>query len=480
MMTKLGRLLLAALLAPALVHAQPVISPAPGVSASVYATDALYRKLLRNATAAQARNAWDLGAMPSATSPAAAILPTITLQTSAPSGYGNLYYSAVSGVLQTTPFSFFGGVPIPSSGTHGVVYQWSMSTATGSGYSNSNIVQTEFGGTRQLHAEADAIEFMHEGTKLFVLLNMTTTLPIRILVNDQYVSLTGSAVSANGNTWVIIDFTQGGTISAANARALRRIRIETEDATSFEWAGTPATESLRPIPTNDVVHVLWEGHSVVRGFGSSIRGNGYSQVTCKLLGWRDCRQLALEGSGILNPATVATTYDTRITDFDQYPGADVCLVDNSLNDSTPTYVSTYQAAFITHVGHIRAHQPNCLIIILGAFPGATGPSTGTGSVVALEQTIQASVGAYTTATGDTNIIFVPISTLSPTPVIFGTGTCGSTNGSGNSDIYIGGSQGTNDASNCVDTVHPTDTGHMAYARYLSGAILSALQTLRAP
>lgn len=173
----------------------------------------------------------------------------------------------------------------------------------------------------------------------------------------------------------------------------------------------------------------------------------------KMLGWTDVREVAVGGTGFINPSTYASTFGdaTRVADIVE-ANPDVIVVSATPNDNSYT-ASAITAAALAAFQAYRTAMPKALIIVGGIFPGSTGPGS---TALANENAVKAAFDQW----ADGNSWFIPVATDPTGSWIFGTGKVGAANNSGNSDLYV----------NSADTVHPSQDGHDYFARRWAAAI----------
>jgi len=126
------------------------------------------------------------------------------------------------------------------------------------------------------------------------------------------------------------------------------------------------------------------------------------------------------------------------------PTADVVFAPMSLNDVYSGYTSAQigaEAALLYPA--IRAAYPDAFIVGAGVSPKNSGPAA---NYIAAEAAVQAAFAAW----GDPFSAFIPVATAA-SPWLTGTGSVGSTNASGNCDVYLNS-----------DGVHPAGEAGAAY------------------
>lgn len=284
-----------------------------------------------------------------------------------------------------------------------------------------------------------------------------STIAYRILVDGQYVSLSGLQLATTTGTTlqhILVDF---GT------RGLRTVTLEAQFAQGFAGGYSEATASLWRPDVSDTPYVAMLGDSYVVGAGPTMAADGPALVMGDWLGAR----LLASGSGGTGWGTpTAYRFDERIL------GGDLALSDStpdlivlmaSINDRNRDQAMV-QSNAITGITAVRAQYPDTPIVVMGALAGATGPSTTAGnSLIAAEQSVAAAVATFAS---DPLIAFVPISTDANGAWISGTGKIGTTTGTGNSDW-----------ATVSDGIHASEEGAAMIGRRYATSILAALRTM---
>lgn len=377
--------------------------------------------LLARLRAAEARNRWhnalSLGVMASP--------PTITTGTTELGGLTKTYYVASGGSPLATAanFKYKGGVPTITSS----IYYRFPSVTVGSG-GNVSATQQANGWAVEFYADAVKVE-------LFVLCS-TSAKGLQIEVNDQPVSSAITALPAtSGGGYILLDFTSVG------GRAVRKIRVEGDQATGWRGVLVGATESVWSFdPDHDII-ACSVGDSIEAQQGGTSPNTGWQIVAGKCLGWSDVREVALGGTGWVNQGAWSSTFGdaNRVADV-VAARPSVVILAASPNDTSG---ATLQAAMLAGFQAYRAALPYALIVCTGLFPGASGPGTS-------DLNIEANMLAAFNSWADPFSFYIPIANDAEGSWIFGTGHVGAINGSGNSDIYV----------NSADTVHPSEAGHI--------------------
>lgn len=388
---------------------------------------AALERIKRAMAAASIRNPRTAGVMASP--------PTVTKNgATKPVGQSNNYtYYAKPGA-----FRVLGGEPIAtSSGIRVKSSQISVSTG-------GNLTWGQ-------QATSSRIEFMADAQIITLFLGYTTSL-YRVLVDDQYMDTTGFqtlTTTGNGAEYITLDF---------GSRAVRKIAVELQAACGFVSAHVGPTESIYQTG-GDILTLA----AITDSYGLSSPtaiGDAFVQQMADRLGFRNTVVSASGGTGWATDETTFYNFKTRIANGDLLLGgqAHACLFMGSYNDrdATPSVITANVLAGLVSA---RAQCPNVPFFVLGAFPGASGPSAG---ILAAEAATQAGVSAF----ADNMTVFIPLSAAAIGPLISGTGTVSAPTGTGNSDLYT-----------VADLVHPNTAGHAFAGGWADKAVRAAVQSI---
>jgi len=271
----------------------------------------------------------------------------------------------------------------------------------------------------------------------------TTGYPMRIIVDGQYVDLTGSDFITNN--YLAIDF---------GSRKPRLIEFECQyPMTFFSIAVDSLSRIWQPMPV-DPIRAAITGDSHTEG-DSAMTGtvwSGCSAVLARQLGIWDMCVASIGSTGYLNMGTsgLRKTIRSQMDDWVQNGSYQMINFAAGYND-TGKVVADVQAEALLCWQKARQYQPNAFIVVFGVWGAATGPGA---SVTALETALQSTFTSW----GDNFSTFIPISTATE-PWEFGTGKIGTTNGSGNSDVYVS-----------ADGVHSGVVGHKQRGERMANAI----------
>lgn len=242
-----------------------------------------------------------------------------------------------------------------------VRFQHVSATAGGVGYNGGNTVQ--FG-------------VMHSGLSIVLMLHGLSTNVIA-KVNDQYVTLTPTAVPANN----VANF-YSLTFSAA---ALRRIDFIVDNVLgSCNFGGFFVSEGdvLYPAQIRGP-RVIVMGDSFTTATGAGCSALGFSGVLADYMGWDDIIPSGIGGTGII--ATGSGTYcnyNQRVA-TDVYPwNPDEVIIQGFFNDNSSTGAAI-QAALLTLVQGIVQNLPYCRVTLFGPYVNTgSGNHTGAASLAA--------------------------------------------------------------------------------------------------
>jgi lysophospholipase L1-like esterase len=358
---------------------------------------------------------------------------TVAQSAAAPGGVADIGNIAAMIAPGTLPMRVFGGDPQTPFGT--TVRGALPRTGGGGGYF------------------APRFECMLEGTQICFKLDSAAN--FRVIADNAYVGSGGvpTLFNISAGVHVLVTFAAAG---------VHRVGVERLGNGAVDALLKPtASQIWKPDPAP--VRALVIGDSYSAGSGASFEQNSWARQMGLRLGW-DVVINAQGGTGHANPSGTGGFSIFGSADRMNYVTAqpyDAVIVAGGINDATAAYAPQVAANALAHFQAIRAAQPHAVILALGAWAGSTGPGTGSNSVTAVEQSVQAAASA----TGDPMCRFVPVST-GARPWIFGTGKVGATNGSGNSDIYIG-----------ADGTHPPDAGHAYLARRAADAVVATLEAM---
>jgi lysophospholipase L1-like esterase len=271
----------------------------------------------------------------------------------------------------------------------------------------------------------------------------TTGYPMRIIVDGLYVDLVGSDFITNN--YLTIDF---------GSRKPRLIEFECQyPMTFFSIAVDSLSRIWKPVPVDTVRAVITgDSHTECDSGLTGTVWSGCSPVMARELGIWDMCVASVGGTGYLHMGTsgLRKTIRSQMDDWVQNGSYHMITFAGGYND-TGDVVSNVQAEALLCWQKARQYQPNAFIVVFGIWGSATGPSSG---VTTLETALQATFTAW----NDNFSVFIPVSTAAEAWE-FGTGKIGTTNGSGNSDVYVSS-----------DGVHCGVVGHKQRGERLANAI----------
>lgn len=290
-----------------------------------------------------------------------------------------------------------------------------------------------------------------------------TTKEFRVLVDGQYINKSYVAYAASSvQSYVEIDF--------AGVYKQRTITLEMSTQVGCYGVYVEATADVSAPEVVTPITALFTGDSYSEGQGATYPGmSGFPQQVGKRLGWYDCRQVAVGGTGYFNDASATKknilnqipTWLTVNTDLTA-SSVDVIVVAAGYNDYG-FIPGTYSAAQIAEqarncVTLMRQTFPNALIVVFGPWSGIRNNDANT---VAMENAISSAI----TGINDQYIKYAPVST-DASPWQYGTGRVGATNGTGNTDRGV-----------AADGVHPSDQGHTTIALRMTQAVRKIIANL---
>lgn len=350
-------------------------------------------------------------------------LGTVASSTIADSALSKIY----SYTTDPSLFTVYGGAP----GVYGTFYLKVPCSIKPSG-GNTSATLSQVCARVAIMTDAPALEFKMGGSNT----------KWRVFVDGMPLAEPQAYASSTGSIYNKITF------PAAKAEG-RRIDIEFEQNAGIDLAQSVKVApgySIWAVDRNYITTIAAMADSYGESAGSSYSGFGWAYEFGRALGGMDVNLVSCSNGGtgfIMAGSGYAATNSIRLDHLASFNPA-IVVVALGINDSSQSAAAITAAALLTLQG-IRSRLPNAAIVVVGAWAGSTGPSA---AVLATENAILAAVNQM----GDALCQFIPVSTVMP-PWIAGTGRSGAKNGTGNSDWIIGGTTG-------VDSVHPTDSGHL--------------------
>lgn len=290
-----------------------------------------------------------------------------------------------------------------------------------------------------------AVDFMADATKVEIRCLKGTSL------RGLMIEVDGHRVQASSIAWASSSSTMY-TLLTFGSRAIRHIRVEGSEFSGFRSVAVGPTDAIWN-PGGDRLTMAVVGDSITAMTGASRPNGGFADSLGKLLGIADVREIAIGGTGMVNPGTANSTFgDThRVADV-LSSSPNIIVIPASPNDTAYTAGQITAAALATYRAH-RAANPTVTIVTGGLFPGSAAAAAGT---IKIETAAKAAFDAW----ADPNSFWVPIVSDPDGSWVYGTGRVGATTGNGNADLYV----------SSADTVHPSQEGHDYYARRWAMAI----------
>lgn len=244
------------------------------------------------------------------------------------------------------------------------------------------------------------------------------------------------------------------------------IRVECINGTGFLYVTTIGKLSKvwrSSVP--DSVRVAFVGTSYLSGstWHPVSHNLGIGEQAANLLGVTDSFVSNVgAGAGYINAGSYGN-YLSNIAYVTAYNPEVVVITGGGINDSSGSpSQATEQAAVLAYLKAMRVALPNAVIVVVGSESGANGPST-------IIFTMEAAVAAAVASFNDPYTFYVTQSGVSAEQAwISGTGNSVSTNGMGNSDLYIS-----------TDNVHPVQAGVNYLAAREANAVRAAANALGA-
>jgi len=278
--------------------------------------------------------------------------------------------------------------------------------------------------------------------------------PLRISIDGRYLSPDGVVVTASPQTYVVFQFA---------TRKQRLVTVEWPQSMSllpaFAGVVTTPTGRVSAPATRDDVRAMFISDSIFDGsnYGPFIGGNQVGARVSARMGWTDCWQWSLGGTGWVNPGASLTTFGQRI------PAAllknpDIWVFMGSTND-TGYPAATVTAAVTAALQAIRNGGSTAPIVVFGVW-------SLSGSL-ATEQAVQAGVIAFADPLGKT--FFIPV--YQDPEISWITGSWNNGGGPWNRGVINANAVNSN-AYVSADGVHPPDPG----SDYLANRMVNALNT----
>lgn len=353
--------------------------------------------------------------------------PTVTTSTSADGTLTKQYLTSVS----TAQFAFRGGRPVVYS-TNFIRFPV-VTLGTGSG----NVGATGSGGEQQT-ANGWAAEFVADAS--------TVQIHVRnVAGSTAMVEVDGQPVSGTGIAYPATDGNVGYIKLAFGSRAVRRIRVEGAQNGGFAGVSVGPTETIwHPRDTGGRLVVV--GDSLTAQTGAILPNGGCMIEAAKNLGFSDCWEIGLTGTGWVNEGSFASTFgDSRRVSDVVAASPDLLILPTSSND---TAGAGLQAAMLAGFQAYRTALPRTPIICIGV-PTRT-------ATVDRETSAKAAFDAW----ADGNSWWIPTYGDLSGRWIDGTGTTSATASDGNADVYVGS-----------DAIHLSPAGHVYVGMRLARAIM---------
>ena len=278
----------------------------------------------------------------------------------------------------------------------------------------------------------------------------------RISIDGRYLSPDGVIATGSATTYVVLQF------------ATKKPRFVTwewpqgqQNTPSFIGATTTPTGDVWLPGTRDDVRAMFISDSVFDGsssYGPFIGGNAVGSRVCARMGWTDCWQWAIGGTGWVNTNSGASrTYGQRIPDA-LAKNPDIWIFLGSTNDAGYSAASV-TAAVTAGLQAIRAGGSTAPIVVFGLW--------SLSGALATEQAVQAGVSAFVDPLGKT--FFIPIYQDPAFSWITGSWNYSGGAWNGNASNTAAVNSG---AYVSIDGIHPPDPG----ADYLANRMVRALNT----
>ena len=291
-----------------------------------------------------------------------------------------------------------------------------------------------------------SVSFTCDGEKVALFIPAGSA-QVRVIVDGRYL-MPGSHVAGGQDQWLVIDW------SASTGRRSRHYELETgKSASQFGGVQTGATATVSADGGGAPrLAVIGDSYNAGSSYGPWLAGGSIAQLLAKRLGWRDCWNLSVGGTGYCNASAASfRTYGQRAAQALAL-APDALMLMGSTNDVgyAPAAV---QAAVLATLRTLRAGSA-APIIVVGV------PSINLPGAAAMEEAIAAAVAQA----GDPLTFFVPICGATP-PWVVGAwnNASGVPAGVANAGFYV-----------AADNVHPPEIGFGYHAERIEQAIRTAV------
>ena len=381
-----------------------------------------------------------------------AVTPTVTLGPQGTPG-SQIAGSVVTRPLQADntdsgkPYRYLGGLDL-AFGTSGVDVNQIRPRVTGG---SGSIVLPPY-----------SVRFGFSGdTKFEIRTKAVNNSSFRVRIDDRWV--TESETAVGGTAGQIYGIQIGGLDAGPHIYQL--------DLRGIFWFGgiycIPGATLWKPagLPVKAVLISDSTGAGAT-GLGS---GGAYDIATwwvrfCDLLGVEGYN-VSVGGTGMI--ASPGQTFGERFTTDVTNQNPDLIVISGSRNDNGSS-ISAITAAATALYQKAKDENPQALILAMGPEFSTSSPAASYINCNTATRAAALAVGIpfIDMYTGDTVMGDGSILTNDGGQWITGTGFLGSTNGTGNADIYIG-----------ADDVHPTFAGHQYWARRAYTAVKAIIDSL---
>jgi hypothetical protein len=317
-----------------------------------------------------------------------------------------------------------------------------------------------------------SVTFITDAPQFQIAATATANPGMSIYVNGVPLTVGVSIVNPSG-----FNYTQ--LVFADRRERLITVEMPTASINTFIGVLTNDTTSKvsAPVLANNI-SIAVTGTSYIQGTASIpvTPSLGIGPQIARLLGcnfnyWIDGQ---CTGTGYVTPGAL-TIFGSpaRVTNMQAFGQPDVLVITGAgINDqgaasivaagpTTAAALAIEQAAVLTALQNYRAAFPNAMMFVIGSEAGATGPSA---AIFNMELAVSNAVAQFS----DASCFYVPQSAQTATKsMISGTGNTGTTNGTGNSDVYT-----------FTDNIHPVQAGANYLAARSAAGIIARVNTLQ--
>lgn len=310
------------------------------------------------------------------------------------------------------------------------------------------------------------IDFESDANKFELLINGSTSaaayVGLRMIVDGKIVTPDVFPFPYNSRAYrLLVDFTQGGTVTPANTPRNFRIEISGTGGIQVGALTFSAADSVWAPVASSAIRAIMFGDSYTEGYLLPYQFTGFSNQLGYLMGWEDCWISGVGSTGYIRKTGGSTlTWRERITDITQN-SPDVVVIMGSINDAIVSATAAQvQAEASLFYQQLTAALPNVPIFVAGTQitqPARALSSTLNQLALDMNNAIKAAIAPFP------NCYWIEMNAASDL-WITGSGTSVSPVGDGNADRFV-----------LSDQTHPTQVGHDFLARRLEMSLRALMK-----